>query len=210
MVNNYFADLVGTCTTTAVINLIPDLSDEFMEKFTILPPDSQRVTKLLERVRTNTATGPDDIPAFLIRKLAYYISPNITRLFNSSITNGIFPSQWKKANVVAIYKNKGAKSKVDNYRPISVLPVLGRVLEKVVGTQLQQFCNMNEIIPIQQFGFHKNSSCEMALLAAMDSWVKDVSNGKLVGALLIDLSKAFDSISHAHLIQELEDIDLSH
>src|SRR2546425_1722984 len=60
------------------------------------------------------------------------------------IQNGIFPDQWKKANVTAIYKNKGSKSDVENYRPISVLPMLGRVLEKAVCTQLQQYCRSEE------------------------------------------------------------------
>src|SRR3989441_7758719 len=126
------------------------------------------------------------------------------------IQNGIFPDQWKKANVAAIYKNKGSKSDVENYRPISVLPMLGRVLEKAVCTQLQQYCDINEIIPPQQFGFRKNSSCELTLIAALDTWLKDVAHGQLVGALLIDLSKAFDSISHAQLIQDLVDIGCSH
>src|SRR5437899_7338702 len=90
-----------------------------------------------------------------LKKLANYIAPNLTQIYNSSICNGIFPYQWKKANVVAIYKSKGSKAEVENYRPISVLPILGRVLEKAVCTQLQQFCDANGIIPLQQLRFRK-------------------------------------------------------
>ena len=92
---------------------------------------------------------------------------------------------------------------LDNYRPVSVLPILGRLLEKLVGRQLQDYCTLNSIIPIQQFGFRSHSSCELALLAAQDKWLDEVSRGSFVGALLIDLTKAFDSIEHQQLIDEL-------
>ena len=104
-----------------------DSTEDFVDDeggFQILPLDTRGTTLLLQRVKINTATGPDGIPAFLIRKLAQFISPNINQLYNSSIQNGILPSEWKKANVVAVYKNKGSKAQVENYRPISVLPVL--------------------------------------------------------------------------------------
>ena len=208
-VNNFFADLVriGSPQNIPIVNC--DYQGDSADKFDILPLDCYKTKKLLQRVKPNSATGHDDIPPFLIRRLAEFISPNITQIYNSSIFNGIFPSIWKKANVTAIYKNKGSKSDVENYRPISVLPILGRTLEKAICTQLQQFCDVNTIIPKQQFGFRKHSSCELALLAATDSWINEVSSGKLVGALLVDLSKAFDSISHAQLLQDLTDIGCS-
>src|SRR6267154_2594041 len=128
------------------------------------------------------------------------------QLFNASITIAAFPSEWKKANVLAVYKKKGSKSEVENYRPISILPILGRLLERAVATQLQQYCDHHSILPVQQFGFRKNSSCELALLAALDNWQHEASMGKLVGALLIDLSKAFDSVCHSQLLVELSSI----
>ena len=164
---------------------------------------------MLQRVKANAATGPDDIPAYVIRNIAQFIAPSITSLFNSSLATGCYPSEWKKANVTAVYKRKGSKSDAANYRPISILSILGRVLEKAVCAQLQLFCDTNSIIPKQQFGFRKHSSCELALVAATDSWMKEVSSGKFVGALLIDISKAFDSISHAQLTQELSNIGCS-
>ena len=227
LMNDHFADIVSVISSFSAVEVpsavsslsavdvpatssIPGSGDLSGDKFDILSLDIAQTTRLLQRVRSNSATGPDDIPPFLIRILAEYIAPNITLLYNSSIQNGLFPGDWKKANVVAVYKNKGSKSLVDNYRPISILPILGRVLEKFVSSQLQLFCDSNGIIPIQQFGFRKHSSCELTLLAAMDTWMKDVSSGNLAGALLIDLSKAFDSISHVQLIQELRSIGCSH
>ena len=82
-------------------------------------------------------------------------------------------------------------------------------LKKIICRQLQTFCDTNAIIPIQQFGFRRNSSCELALLAAQDKWLEDISKGSFVGTLLIDLSKAFDSIEHYQLLEELSKIGCS-
>ena len=207
--NDFFADIVSVNTSdnTSTSVLVQRPQDHV--EFDIAPLDVRKTTSLLQRVKTNTATGPDNIPAFLLNKLSNYIAPNLTLLYNSSIANGLYPADWKKANVTPIYKNKGSKSEVGNYRPISILPIVGRILEKHIGNQLQQYCDISGVIPDQQFGFRKNSSCEQLLLAAMDSWIEQVADGKLVGALLLDLSKAFDSISHEQLLQELKNIGCS-
>ena len=110
--------------------------------------------------------------------------PNITT---------IVPSCWKMAEVRAIYKQKGSKTDPNNYRPISVLPILGRTLEKLIATQLYNYCDEHKILPPEEFGFRRHSSCEMALFAATDSWMKSVDKGSYAGALLVDLSKAFDT-----------------
>jgi len=77
--------------------------------------------------------------------------------------SNIIPSCWKIAQVRAIYKQKGSKTDPNNYRPISVLPILGGTLEKLVGTQLYSYCDEHDILPPKQFGFRKHSSCEMAV-----------------------------------------------
>ena len=127
-------------------------------------------------------------------------------MFNLSFSQGTVPISWKQANVCPVYKSKGSKSDPANYRPISILPVLARTLEKLAASQLYDFCDARNIIPPQQFGFRRNSSCEMALLTAMDSWMGAVDEGKYVGALLLDLSKAFDCVPHQLLLQELNSI----
>ena len=105
-------------------------------------------------------------------------------------------------------RNKRSKSDPNNYRPISVLPILGRTLEKLVTTQLYAYCDTHNILPLEQFGFRRHLSCEMALFAA-DSWMKLVDRGSFAGALLVDLSKAFDMVPHQLLLTELRDIGCS-
>ena len=167
------------------------------------------VQKALSSIKSTTAPGHDKFPGFVLKRLAGALAPNITTIYNSSIHNNIVPNSWKMAEVKAIYKQKGSKSDPDNYRPISVLPILGRTLEKLVATQLYAYCDTHNILPLEQFGFRRHSSCEMALFAATDSWMKSVDRGSFAGALLVDLSKAFDTVPHQLLLSELRDIGCS-
>ena len=92
------------------------------------------------------------------------------------------------------FGKKGSKTDPANYRPISILPVLARTMEKETARQLLTYCMSKEIIPQQQFGFRANSSCEVALLHALDGWMRAIDKGDMVDALLVDLSKAFDTV----------------
>ena len=165
------------------------------------------VEKLLNTMKTRTATGPDGISAALLKTLAPAVAPNPTRIMNRSMALGIFPMMWKKANVAAVWKGKGSKTEAGNYRPISILPVMARVFERVVAGQLSKHCDAHNVIPAEQFGFRQGSSCELALVAATDEWLRQLDEGKIVGSLLIDLSKAFDMVSHQQLLGDLQEIE---
>ncbi len=150
-------------------------------QFSIVPVSVGRVSMLINLLKENTATGPDGISAKLLKQLGPAIAPNIAKIFSD-------PS---------------------NYRPISVLPVLARIFEKEVANQFSNYCEQNNVIPPQQFGFRSKSSCEFALLHALDNWFRDIDSGHMVGALLVDLSKAFDSVSHHKLLIDLMEIGCS-
>jgi len=160
----------------------------------------------LRKTDSSAAAGPDGLSGQLIRELAPSICSNIASIFNLSIKQGCFPSMWKRANITAIWKGKGSKEDPNNFRPISILPIIARVFERMVAAQMYTHCDQNRIIPEQQFGFRKKSNCEVALLKASDSWLSQVDAGLYVGALLIDLSKAFDSVPHIKLLNELASI----
>ena len=104
-----------------------------------------------------------------MKNFAPDITVNIQRILNASISQSSFPGEWKRANVTAIYKNKGLMKDPATYRPISVLLVLARMMEKGVVKQLAVHCQLNETIPPEQFGFRAKSSCEDALLSATSS-----------------------------------------
>jgi len=139
------------------------------------------VRKALSLIKATTAPGHEQFPGFVLKKRAEALATNITAIYNSTFIHNSVPTSWKMADIRAIYKQKGNKSDPSNYRPISVLPILGRTLEKLAAAQLYNYCELNAIIPPQQFGFRRHSSCEMALLlATICGWmplIKDLTSG---------------------------------
>ena len=204
--NEYFAKVVTSDDTSEVV--LPSGCDG-EDCFQIGKVEQLETLKMLLQLKTNTATGSDDIPAFVLKKLAPAVTQHLTQIFNCSIHQNTFPSKWKEANISAIWKGKGSKTEAVNYRPISVLPVVGRLFEKIVATRLSDYVEKRGIIPNQQFGFRRKSSCELALASAINNWAKAVDQGRYVGTLLIDLSKAFDMVPHQRLILELLAVGLS-
>lgn len=198
--NQYFASVVNSTSSFPTSH---PLMCENNSCFNFDLLNQNVVQKALLSVKENTAMGHDLLPGYFIKKLASAFAPNLTKIFNASLSQGVFPNTWKKANVTGIYKNKGKMNDPTNYRPISVLPIFGRVFEKLVASQLYNYCEFNEIIPVQQFGFRRSSSCEMALLTASNSWLQSIDQGLFVGALLLDMSKAFDTVPHQMLLDEL-------
>jgi len=188
--NQYFATVVQATTPTSLT--IPSGCNT-PNSFQFSTLTYLEVFKALHSIKPSTAPGHEQIPGFVLQKLAAALAPNFTIIYNSVLQNNIIPKSWKMAQVRAIYKQKGSKNDPSNYRPISVLPILGRTLEKLVALQLYSYCEVNDILPPEQFGFRRHSSCEMALFSALDSWMEAVDKGHYVGALLLDFSKAFDT-----------------
>lgn len=205
-INEFFAELV-TSKSTRPLELLP--SCDTADCFNFRPLTTISIEQLLASVRVNTAPGHDGIPGSLIKRLAPALARNITLVMNSSLLQKKFPTSWKQSNVTAIWKGKGSKTDPANYRPISVLPILARVFEKACTRQLSRYVEGRDLLPLQQFGFRAKSSCEHALIAGIDSWMASIDNGEIVGSLMIDLSKAFDSVPHQMLLQELLNIGCS-
>jgi len=205
LLNEFFASTVTRKDTqqhSAITNDVVGMAPLFsMAKVT-----RGEVYKELKRVDEAAAAGPDGLSGQLIRNLASSICDSVCSMCNLSIGQGSFPSMWKRANITAIWKGKGSKDDPNNFRPISILPIIARIFERLLAAQLYRHCDLNSIIPEQQFGFRKRSSCEVALLSATDSWISQVDAGLFVGALLIDLSKAFDSVPHRKLLDELSSV----
>lgn len=131
------------------------------------------------------------------------ISESITYLCNLSIKTGMFPDKWKEAKVKPLHKS-GPKDDLNNYRPISILPVLSKLFERHVHDSLSCFLDRYKLMFKLQFGFRSNHSCETALVSMIDRWLKALNNGDLVGIVLIDFRKAFDLIDHQLLLKKLK------
>ena len=139
----------------------------------------------------------------LLKLAAPLITDEITFICNHSITNSIFPSKWKEAKVTPLHKS-GPHEEVNNYRPISILPVLSKVLEKHVHESLSEFLHQHKLLHKTQSGFRAQHSCETALVNIIDLWLNAIDSGKIVGVVLVDFKKAFDLVDHEILKDKME------
>ena len=119
-----------------------------------------------------------------------------------SISQCKFPASWKIARVTPIFKD-GDKSAKENYRPISVLPVISRLFEKVIYNQLYRYLNSNGFLSTNQSGFRALHSTLTTLLKNTDDWYSGMDLGKYVGTVFVNLKKAFDTVDHNVLLQKL-------
>ena len=160
------------------------------------------IQKQLQNLKVNKATGIDEISAKYLKMSATVISQPLATILNLSITNGIYPDDLKKAKVTPIFK-KGEKQDINNYRPISVLPVITGIFERHISTTLIDFLDKHKLIYECQSGFRRNHSCQTSLTKMVDNWFTAMNNNEIVGAVLLDLSKAFDLVNHQILKQKL-------
>ncbi|CAB3994911.1 Hypothetical predicted protein [Paramuricea clavata] len=131
------------------------------------------------------------------------IAPSLTEILTKSIHTGIFPDEWKEARVSPVYKND-AKNDPSNYRPISVIPTVSKIFEKIIFDQLNKYFNDNNLLTTCQSGFRSLHSTVTALLEATNNWSVNIDNGLINGVVFIDLKKAFATIDHQIILQKLE------
>ena len=120
-----------------------------------------------------------------------------------SIESGVFPNMWKKAKLIPIYKAE-TRTERSNYRPISILPILSKILERHVANSYVSYLTECYILSNCQHGFRAHHSCESTLLLVYEQLVENIEQGLINGLALIDLSKAFDLVDHKLLLQKLE------
>ena len=129
-------------------------------------------------------------------------------IVNLSIVKGYVPYLWKSARVLPLHKS-GDTSCLSNYRPISVLPIVSKILERAVHFQLSQFISDHNLLHPNQSGFRPLHSTTTALAKLVNLWSKNIDDGKLSGAAFIDLRKAFDTVNHELLLKKLSSLGCS-
>ena len=157
----------------------------------------------LSKLKSSKATGLDKIPAKPLKDASSVIAKPISYLINLTISSGEIPSQWKEAKVTPIFK-AGKKDDENNYRPISVLPLVSKVMERAVQVQLLVFFEVNKILSVYQSAFRKKHSTETAVVHLVDYILEHMDKQQLTGAAFNDLKKAFDLVDHKCLLHKLE------
>ncbi|XP_017882371.1 uncharacterized protein LOC108626291 [Ceratina calcarata] len=158
-----------------------------------------RITKISNK----TSHGFDGIPNIIIKNSTNRVIRNYTILFNNLLNWGYFPNKWKTAKVIVLVKKRDKPIEPDNLRPISLLPVISKIYERIINRTLTTTILKKEIIPEQQFGFKKGHSTIHAINKLMSDVLWHHGKNELVGACLIDLRKAFDSVWLEGLIYKL-------
>ena len=166
------------------------------------------VLKLLSTHKINTASGPDGISSIMLRGTATSITPALTALFNLSLKKSTVPDDWKRSNITPIFKS-GDPSEASNYRPISLLSLISKILERCIHNRIMDFLLRNNLLSDCQFGFRPRSSTQDALLTITRDWHQSLSTNRQVAAVFFDIKKAFDSVPHNHLLQSLANIGIT-
>ena len=138
----------------------------------------------------------------IIKHLSSIIPPILTHLINKSISTGYFPKMLKTARVVPIYKS-GESKDVNNYRPISILPIFSKIFEKIVFNQLSNYLNHFKLLSNSQFGFRKSLSTSHAIVDTLQYVYDNLDEGNTVISFFLDFSKAFDCVNHDILLDKM-------
>jgi hypothetical protein len=167
------------------------------------PMDYNEILKILQDLKPKKSAGHDRLTPELLKQIDTHIAYPISILTNKSITSGVVPEFLKLSKVIPIYKSK-SRDEFANYRPISLLPTLSKILEKVIHKRLYTFLDSEKQLNDNQFGFRKKHCTTDAVTKFINDIGKSLDNKESVLAVYCDLSRAFDNINHDILLNKLQ------
>ena len=170
--------------------------------FGLRPVTPDEVSKIIQNLKNSKSTGTDFINTWTVKLVSKEILPAITHIVNLSISQRKFPSQWKLAKVVPLLK-KGDPLVPKNYRPVALLPIFSKILERAVFQQLVEYLDINKLLSPDHHGSRQGHNTATALIQMYDQWLDQVDDGMMVGVMMIDLSAAFDVVDHDLLLKKL-------
>ena len=201
--NDYFADIPYRVqnsldnTQSNYLHLVKSNTNSFF----FHPTTPTEVSEIINKLKNGD--NIKDIPVKILKLASTQLSPTIAKLFNLSVELSVFPEILKVANIRPVFK-AGSKSDIGNYRPISILPVLDKIFEKIIYKRLYSFFEKFNILSDNQFGFRNKKSTLHAALQLEKTILQAFKNNKYCIAVFIDFRKAFDTVFHLLFFQKLE------
>ena len=181
----------------------PNLDSEIADAHT----DFEEVHGLCKEINASKSSAIDMLSSKVLKDAFLVLTLQLVYLFNLSLQTGIFPSKWKIATVIPLFKG-GSKDDVSNYRPISLLPLPGKILEKIVHARISLFLEANNLLCDEQYGFRKNRSTTHSITNLTNSILDAVNKQETCLAVFIDLKKAFDTVNHSILIRKIDQVGI--
>ena len=205
-VNNFFVN-VGPDLDKSIprINHVSPsnyLKNRVQLNFLIAHVSNDDVIKIIQSLPSK-GTGPTSIPLRMLKVAADLIAIPLCYIINISFTTGVFPDALKVAKVLPLHKG-GSTQDTNNFRPISLLSIFDKIMEKLMHNRLYEFLESHDILYKNQFGFRKKNSTIYALLEITEKIKESIDNGNYGCGIFIDLKKAFDTVNHKILLTKLE------
>ena len=205
-------DKINSLASECNFDLSPPVPDPAIspvtDQFNFTHVDCYEVAQIVRSMPANKSSGIDNIPVRVIKDSLPATLPVITSIINASFKHGNFPRSWKLAVVSPILKD-GNHEEPNNNRPISLLPILSKVCERVALNQIMPYLVSNERLSTRQSGNKKLHSTETSLIRTTDTLLSAIDEKKVTAVVLLDMSKAFDTISHGILLNKLLNVAIS-
>jgi hypothetical protein len=201
--NEYFASVF----TVEDKNNIPKPSQVFTgtkeDSLSQIKIDEATVYSKLCKININKSPGSDNLHPKLLFELRDQLVGPLTRLFRKSLVTGVVPYEWKDARVSPLFK-KGKRDKPENYRPVSLTSIIGKIFEAIIKDNIVEHLEKYKILNSSQHGFTKGKSCLTNILSFMESVTSKIDEGNPVDIVYLDFAKAFDKVPHVRLVNKLE------
>ena len=204
--NEFFANIgsnlassIPSATQTAREFMSPPICDSLF----LAPVTANEIEVEIAKLNASKAVGPFSIPIDILKILKGELSGPLQTIFNTSFLTGIVPEKFKMARVIPIFK-KGSQTSLNNYRPISLLSVFNKLLEKLMYKRIIDFLNKRQLIYGKQFGFRSHYSTDHAVLSIIDQVQLAIEDHDYSCGIFLDFSKAFDTVNHQILLTKLD------